>query len=368
MQAEEEKHAYLFLGLLQARIGKSVISRLGQLSLHELLSLPGHELKERAGLRDEAFAAIQDLRERFDPEKLLGELEDEGVRLVTLAGAEYPGRLARTEDPPPVLFTKGSIPVATAAVAVVGSRKASASGLESARGLGRALGEAGVCVVSGLAYGIDSASHEGALEAGGPVIGVLGSGIDRVYPAKNRPLFDSVRQQGAIVSEYPPGEPPLRWRFPARNRIIAGLSEATVVVEAPEKSGSLITARHALEAGREVWAVPGPLGSPGWKGSNRLLADGAGVIWDIPEFVESIAPSSEGRRDQQEIEVEGLPFDLPTEEAGILSGVGFEPTQVDVIAERSGGEVSRVLSALSMLELKGYVARDANGAFVRVRG
>ena len=184
-----------------------------------------------------------------------------------------------------------------------------------------------------------------------------------VYPKTNRSLFEEVGRSGAIVSEYYLGEAPLAWRFPARNRVIAGLCEALVVVEAPQKSGALITSRHALECAREVWAVPGPLTAAECRGSNKLLADGAGVLWDIQEFVDSYASG---------VLLSGLlpgeplvPAGLPETEAAVLSGVGFEPAEVDAVAGRSGVEVREVLPALAMLELKGYVTRNLGGAFVR---
>jgi DNA processing protein len=214
--------------------------------------------------------------------------------------------------------------------------------------------------VSGLALGVDAAAHEGAVDAGGPTVGVLGCGIDVVYPRSNRNLFDAVRRQGALVSEYYLGEAPLARRFPARNRIIAGLAYAVVVVEAPEKSGALITARHGLDAGRDVWAVPGPPGVRECRGSNGLLADGAGVLWDIPEFVEAVAPQG-GAESPAAI----LPPGLPETEAAVLSGVGLEPRGVDAVAKRSGVEMPEVLPALALLELKGFVRRDGVGAYVR---
>jgi DNA processing protein len=171
-----------------------------------------------------------------------------------------------------------------------------------------------------------------------------------------------VKANGAVVSEYYLGEAPLSWRFPARNRIIAGLCGAVVVVEAPQKSGALITAHHASECGRDVWAVPGPLGAPECRGSNMLLADGAGVLWDIPEFVDAYAsgvvePAVSG--------TSPVPAGLPETEAAVLSGVGFEPTEVDVVAGRSGVKMQELLPALALLELKGYVTRNPGGAFVR---
>lgn len=195
------------------------------------------------------------------------------------------------------------------------------------------------------------------------------NGYTVVYPRENRELFRRVREGGALVSEYALGEAPLAWRFPARNRIIAGLSDAVVVVEAPEKSGALITARHAIDAGRDVWAVPGPRGAPECRGSNRLLADGAGVLWDIPEFLEAVCGPEDapGQAFLEEIVAAPVlpepPDGLPVPEAEVLRGVDFRSAGADVVAGRTGVEMRTVLSSLAMLELKGYVTRDAAGNF-----
>jgi DNA processing protein len=191
-------------------------------------------------------------------------------------------------------------------------------------------------------------------------------GYTVVYPKINKSLFESVRRHGALVSEYYLGEAPLAWHFPARNRIIAGLAETVVVVEAAEHSGALITARHALDAGRDVWAVPGPPGISECRGSNGLLADGAGVLWDITEFVDAMVPDKEGPI-AGKVPGGTLPFPagLPETEAAVLSGVGLDPRGVDVVARRSGVEMPEVLPALALLELKGFVSRDGVGAYVR---
>lgn len=361
----DERAAYLFLSLLQARVGASVVSRLAGTDPIKILEMSAGEIAGRVRLTEKGRGAFEELKEGFDPGEVLAGLEERGLTAITFADEDYPEKLAEIPDPPPALFVNGEVPEGPA-VALVGSRKASATGLEAARTLGRALGERGVCVVSGLALGIDAAAHEGALESGGPAVGVLGCGIDVVYPKSNRDLFDRVKDAGAIVSEYYLGEQPLAWRFPARNRIIAGLSEVVVVVEAGEKSGALITARHALEAGRDVWAVPGPFAFAECRGSNALLADGAGVLWDVDRFVEAVAP--EPARKLPIAGVEPAPAKLPEKEAAALAGVGFEPTAVDVVAGRSGVEMRELLSALALLELKGYVTRDAGGAFVRNPG
>lgn len=327
------------------------------------------EVAERARLSPKARAGFEQIRDAFDAREVLRPLEERGISAVTLADEGYPERLREIPNPPPALYVDGELPSGPV-VSLVGSRRASATGVENAREIGRALGERGVGVGSGLVLGVDAAAHEGALAAGGPAVGVLGCGIDVVCPKKHRALFERVKNGGAVVSEYYLGEAPLQWRFPARNRVISGLSEIlseiVVVVEAAEKSGALITARHAVEAGRDVWAVPGPIGVRECRGSNRLLGDGAGVLSDVSEFVETIAPHEltleAAEADSNAVEL-GEP--LPEAEMRALRGVGFEPSRMDEISRHSGVGMKELLPALSRLELKAYVVRDAAGAFVR---
>jgi DNA processing protein len=362
---DEQRAMYLFLSLLQARVGSSLVSHLGNLAPEAVLRMPVTELAGRAKISERASRAFEELQRAFDPGRMEERLAARGIEVLTPVDEAYPGPLRSIPDPPPAVFVNGSVPD-TVSVALVGSRKASATGIETARALGFALSERGVCVVSGLALGVDAAAHEGAVEAGGPTVGVLGCGIDIVYPRRNRGLFQSVRRQGALISEYYLGEAPLAWRFPARNRIIAGLAGTVVVVEAPEHSGALITARHALDAGRDVWAVPGPPGVRECRGSNGLLADGAGVLWDIPEFVDLVAREHRVPvADRASREVQPLPSGLEDTEAAVLSGVGFEPRGVDAVAKRSGVEMPEVLTALALLELKGFVSRNGVGSYIR---
>jgi DNA processing protein len=356
-----ERAKHLFLSHLQARVGSSLVSRLGNLSPEAVFETPFSELVGWTRNYEKAARAFGQLQRSFDARAAEEQLTARGISVLTLADDGYPKMLRNIPDPPPALYLDGVVP-GVASVALVGSRKASSTGIETARRLGSALAERGVCVVSGLALGVDAAAHEGAVEAGGRTVGVLGCGIDVVYPRINRALFDSVRRHGALVSEYYLGEAPLAWRFPARNRIIAGLTSTVVVVEAPEHSGALITARHGLEAGRDVWAVPGPPGVRECRGSNALLADGAGVLWDIHEFLEAVAPQG---RTEPEVPPSSVSTGLPETEAAALSGVGLEPRGVDAVARRSGIVMSELLPALALLELKGFVHRDAVGAYVR---
>jgi DNA processing protein len=246
-----------------------------------------------AGRRDwERFGLSERLRDRL-AELISGRwvqeerrrCEELGVDLVSRGGAGYPECLNRSPKPPILLYARGTLPDLSRAVAVVGTRKATPYGRRVARELGRRLAERGIPLVSGGARGIDGEAHQGALEGRGRTLAVLGTGVDRIYPAEHRELFERIGSSGALVSEYPLGSDGQAWRFPRRNRIIAALAERTVVVEAPERSGALVTARDALEAGRDVWAVPGRIDEAICGGSNRLLFDGASPLVDLDVFV-----------------------------------------------------------------------------------
>lgn len=223
-----------------------------------------------------------------DPEEFREALLRVDCRVVARGEVEYPAVLESIEDPPDALFVRGSIPEAPA-VAVVGTRRCTGYGRRLARAFGSAVAESGWCVVSGLARGIDGEAHRGMLDAGGAGIGVLGSGIDVVYPREHASLFEAIVDRGALLSEYPPGTLPHGWRFPPRNRIISGLATAVVVVEAGETGGALITAMLAAEQGREVFAVPGDVGREASVGCNRLIRDGAVPVLGVDDLVEALS-------------------------------------------------------------------------------
>jgi DNA processing protein len=278
---------------------------------------------------------------------------ERGLSVIGWHDADYPALLHHTYDPPPVLYARGRLGGAApaAAVAVVGSRAASPQGLALARGLGRDLAAAGVTVVSGLARGIDTAAHQGALDAQGLTVAVLGSGHDRLYPRENASLAERIAETGAVVTEFPLGTPPLPGHFPRRNRIIAGWARAVVVVEARERSGALVTARLALDEGREVMAVPGHPSHPGAAGTNALLRDGARLVRDARDVSEELGLSPA---------TEEPPGDA------ILAALGRDvPLSLDELVERVGWSAAELLGRLTALELDQRVRRLPGALFAR---
>lgn len=296
-----------------------------------------------------------------------------GMRLLTWSDSAYPQALLRLADPPPVLFLRGRVDLlGEGGVSVVGSRRCTARGKSLARKLGRALGRSGVPVVSGMALGVDGAAHRGALEAGGVTVAVVGRGADAAYPASHRRLFEEIVDQGLVVSEFLPGTPPLPHHFPRRNRIMAALSESVVVVEAGARSGALITVGHALDLGRDVWALPGPIDTRACDGSNRLLADGALPLVSIERFVEALggARSSAGETAETsgaagtgETTETGKPetsgrsrrIRLAEPERRLLRSLDAGPLHVDELAAAAGLDVPLALALLVRLELDGAV-------------
>jgi DNA processing protein len=283
-------------------------------------------------------------------------LADRGVACATVSEAGYPARLRELHDPPLAIFTSGprtdALDWPSRAAGIVGSRRPSEAGYRLAERLGAAVGGSGGLVVSGLALGIDAAAHAGALDADGVTVAVLGCGVDIAYPRTNRRTYQRIREGGLLVSEYPPGTRPAPWRFPARNRLIAALCDAVVVVEARASSGALITADHALDLGRDVLAVPGSPGVAGSAGANGLLKAGAGLIegpddlcaWlgiDPPEDAPAPAPDGEPAR--------------------VLTALAEQPAEPDELAVRLGLPAATIASALTRLELDGRVVRDAAG-------
>jgi DNA processing protein len=279
-----------------------------------------------------------------------------GQSLLTLHDPAYPPLLRQIADPPLVLWYQGDTALLPApAVAVVGARDASPAGLYLARQLGRDLAAAGLVVVSGMARGVDAAAHEGALTAG-KTVAVLGSGVDVTYPPEHRALQQQISATGVVISELPPGTPSLPYHFPLRNRIISGLSRAVVVIEAGEKSGSLITARMALEQNRDVLAVPGNPASGFYRGSHRLIKDGARLVESVEDVLDELGWKRPERQESKFQVRNGL-------EAEFTPG---EPLVIEDLVARTGRAASDLLAELSVLELAGRVARVSGGGFVRL--
>lgn len=296
-----------------------------------------------------------------------GGLVAEGLawREVRRGDPEYPLLLGHVPDPPGMLWVAGcSLATLPPCVAVVGTRSPTAYGQQIAHTLAAELARAGVCVVSGLARGIDAWAHTGALSAG-VTVAVLACGVDRCYPASNRELYERIAAEGALVSELPPGTPTHKRRFPARNRIIAGMSLAAVVVQAGERSGALITARHALAAGREVLAVPGDVRLEVSAGPHDLLRDGAALCASAGDVLERIGV--ELRREARERGLEPLPDDLPGDQARVLALLGTEPMPAEPLGLAAGLEGAALARTLVRLELAGWVGRGPGGTVRRLR-
>jgi len=291
--------------------------------------------------------------------------------MMTLGDADYPQALRWIPEPPPVLYVWGTLrPEDSLAVAVVGSRKPSPYGQLTAQRLSAELAQYGFTVVSGLARGVDSLAHQGALRAGGRTIAVLGSGINVVYPPEHRRLYEAIRVQGAVVSEFPFDTKPDRWNFPRRNRIISGLTLGILVVEASDRSGSLHTARHALEQGREVFAVPGRIDVASSRGTNNLIKRGAKLVEGITDILEELPAAvrlAVGPRGTApgSTKVSPMPTDLTADEARVLGLVSPEETHIEAIIHASQLPAQVVASILVKLELRGVVRQFPGKFFAR---
>ena len=323
-------------------------------------------------------------------DRILADCQRLDIQLLTLSDAAYPGRLKNIYDPPALLYCKGRLPLLDdlLCVAVVGTRDCTPYGVACAEKLGFGLASGGAAVVSGLAKGIDTAAIRGALRAGGVTVGVVGNGLDVYYPYESRYLYEDVASAGILLSEYPPGTEPASGHFPVRNRIISGLSLAALVVEAPEKSGALITAATALEQGRDVFAVPGPIDAPASVGCNCLIRDGAGLVSDASDILREY----EGRfvlnlkesREQPEtlgyqartapepkpvaptLSLRHSDAELTDDQIAVLKALSdTEPMQVDDLTELVEIPTRRVLSALTVLEIDQYVAQHPGKRYTR---
>ena len=296
--------------------------------------------------------------------------ESDSHHILTLNDQEYPALLQQIPDPPPVLFVNGGIDcLNNDQIAMIGSRNPTPSGKQTATDFARHLAAAGLTISSGLAIGIDAACHRGALDANGCTIAVTGTGLDRIYPARNKALAHQIPETGALVSEFPVGTQARPENFPRRNRIISALSMGTLVIEAALRSGSLITARFALEQGREVFAIPGSIHNPLAKGCHHLIKEGAKLVETADDIISELLPLVERSQKQNQV-IENNENYSPSpdqEYAQLLNNMGFDPVSVDEIINRSGLTAEEVSSMMLILELQGYVASSPGGCYIRVK-
>lgn len=311
----------------------------------------------------QALAEVPDTLEEAHTRLQVWLTEGEHRHVITLGDAAYPPELLHTEDPPLLLYLLGQ-PAALQhplRLAIVGSRNPTPQGAINARQFAQALGRAGVCIVSGLALGVDGAAHEGALDAGAPSLAVVGTGLDRVYPSRHRDLAHRLVEHGALISEYPLGTPPLSAHFPQRNRIIAGLSQGTLVVEAALQSGSLITARQAAEQGREVFAIPGSIHSPQARGCHALIRQGAKLVESAQDILDELrVPDPLAPLPTPAAEPAPAPVD-----DDLLDRMGFDPVGLDALQARCGLDTATLQARLLELELDGHIARLPGGLLQR---
>ena len=332
-----------------------------------LAAVVGPALAERLLTEPEGWRELCEQTRRW----LAGDVRRQ---LLTLGDPDYPAELLQIEDPPLLLHLEGD-PAALRhplRLAMVGSRNPTAQGADHARQFARALAEAGACIVSGLALGIDGAAHEGALEAGGCTVAVVGTGLDQVYPKKHQALAQRIAAQGALISEYLLGTPPLAANFPKRNRIISGLSQGVLVVEAALQSGSLITARQAAEQGREVFAIPGSIHSPQSRGCHALIRQGAKLVESAADILEELRDQLPPAATGQEPESDGTaephdsaPGTAPVPDDPLLRVLGFEPCGLDALQARCGLDLPTLQARLLELEFDGWVARLPGGVYQR---
>jgi DNA processing protein len=353
-------------------IGFNLIKGIGAVRLHALIQHFGDlevawkasasDLVE-AGLGRKVIERIIQAREEVDLTKLWERIESQGIKILTWQDESYPGRLREIDQPPPVLYIRGEyLPDDLFAVAIVGTRRVTAYGRQITEEISAFLAANGITVISGLARGVDAIAHQTTLKAGGRTIGVLGSGVDKIYPPEHRGLAGQMIERGAIISDYALGTPPDASNFPPRNRIISGLSLAVVVIEAGETSGALITAEFAAEQGREVFAVPGSILAPQSKGTNKLIQRGALPLLTMNDLMQALDLTRVG---EQKAARKVIPADET--EARLMNVLGNEPLHVDEIRNQAELPIEKVSATLALMELKGMVRQVGGMNYVAVR-
>lgn len=355
-------HYYIALNLLPD-IGpvtfRRLISALG--TPENIFRANSQELKKISGIGENRAKSISTFSQWDRVKNELRKAEQNNIRIISVSDDNYPESLKRIYDAPPVIYLKGTLAeIDKYAVAMVGSRSATPYGIQTAEKISYKLASSGLTIVSGMARGIDTASHRGAIDAGGRTIAVLGSGIDVPYPAANRDLMETIMYSGAVISEFPMGTPPLRENFPRRNRIISALSLGVIAVEAAPGSGSLITAKYALEQNKEVFAVPGNIISRNSKGTNTLIKNGAKLVETADDVIEELWPQIKGVLKEDNLTNEKTMDSMNNDEKTIYGSLTNGPMHIDSIIRDMNMPSGRTLSTLLGLELKGMI-RQAEG-------
>lgn len=365
---ESDRAAWIALALTpgvgEARLG-ALLAAFG--SAGAVMDAPLAALRDVPGVGIALATAIR-LRTREDGVAVAAQVRDLGGIVLTPTDAEFPAALRKIPEPPPVLFVLGRLELLKQpAIAIVGSRDHTPYGAEACRLIAAHAAEAGIAVVSGMARGLDAVAHTAALESGGATIGVLGNGLGVVYPAANARLYERVAAEGLLLTEFPPGDRPNAGSFPRRNRLISGLARLTVVVEAAVGSGAIITADAALEQGRDVAAVPGPITSPTSTGCNRLIRDGATPITEVLDLHAFYPEVQSWPELQPEApRVRPLPPTLSPAERALAEAIASVPLDVDTLAQRFERPVGLLLAQLGMLEIAGVVEQRPPGIFRRI--
>jgi DNA processing protein len=353
-------------------LGFNLIKGIGAVRMHGLVAYFGDleaawnatpaELTQ-AGLGAKLVERVVSARQGVDLDQVCARIEAQGIQILTWVDEAYPSRLREIDQPPPVLYIRGEyLQDDLFAVAIVGTRKVTPYGRQVTEEIASFLASNGITVVSGLARGVDAIAHQAALRTGGRTIGVLGSGVDKIYPPEHRALAGQMMERGAIISDYAVGTPPDASNFPPRNRIISGLSLAVVVIEAAETSGALITAEFAAEQGREIFAVPGSILAPQSKGTNRLIQNGALPLLTPDDLMQALDLTRIG---EQKTARKILPADET--EARVLGVLGSEPMHVDEIRNQANLPIEKVSATLALMELKGMVRQVGGMNYVAMR-
>lgn len=336
-------------------------------SASRVLNATATELGQLSGLGPKLISAILKSRDLTTINSIIKTCQTNKINVIERYEENYPRLLSEIYDPPAILYTRGKIlPTDNLSIAIVGSRHATRYGIKVASQLARGLSMAGFTIISGLARGVDAAAHQAAIEAGGRTIAVLGGGHLKLYPAEHASLANAIIHDGAVISESPPDTPPRSGSFPKRNRIVSGLSLGVVVVEAAQRSGALISARLAMEQGREVFAVPGPIDSRMSKGCHKLIQDGAKLVNSVDDVLDELGPLATPIRTQQGEQIRNpAELRLTDQERNILNTIETTPTLIDSIIEQTNFPAARVMSTISILEMRSLIQRVSGNSVAR---